>query len=172
MKKSKMIALSAISAALAVLFLALGAVVPVFDYSGIFIASVCMTIPLTKKSVWSGVMSYIASALLSLLFVGGRFEITFSFAVFFGLHPAVNFIFGKIRLNKILAVVIKDIWFVASLLLIYALFKEFVGFEHELLQKYAVLVLIVCGGLIFIVYDYMMQRFQKFADAAVERLKL
>ena len=172
MKKSKMIALSAIASAFAVIFLALGAIVPTLDYSGIFMASICMTIPLTKKSVWSGAMSYVASALLSLLFVGGRLEITVTFALFFGLHPLVNFLFNKIRLNKVLALAIKEVWFIASLLILYALFRDFVGFENEILQKYAVLILVVGGGLIFIAYDYMMQRFQRFMDMAVARLKL
>lgn len=172
MKRSKLIALSAIAAAFAVIFLALGAFVPVFDYSGIFIASVCMTLPLAKKSVWAGVMAYLAAALLSLVFVGGRFEITVSFAVFFGLHPIVNLLFDKIKLNRIIGLIIKDIWFIGSLLLLYFFFRDFVGFETEVLQKYALPILIIGGGLLFIIYDIMMVRFQRFADMAVERLKL
>ena len=118
MKKSKLIVLSAISTAFAVVFLSLGAFVPVFDYSGIFMASVCMLLPLTKKSVWGGLMAYLATALLSLIFVGGRFEITVAFAAFFGLHPLINFVFEKIKLNRIIVVLIKDVWFIAALLLL------------------------------------------------------
>ena len=172
MKNSKLIVLSAISTAFAVIFLTLGAIVPVFDYSGIFMASVCMTLPLTKKSAWAGVMTYLATAILSLIFVGGRFEITVSFAVFFGLHPLANFLFEKAKFNKIIAVIIKDIWFIASLLLLYCFFEEFIGFEAEILKKYAVPILIIGGGIIFVAYDFIMTRFQKFAVAIVERLKL
>ena len=172
MKKSKLIALSAIATAFGVIFLALGAFLPIFDYSGIFIASVCMTLPLTKKSVWAGVMSYLATALLSLMFVGGRFEITVSFALFFGLHPVVNYVFEKRGLNKIIAFAIKDVWFILSLLFLYYFFEEFVGFDVEILKKYAVLVLTVGGGLLFAFYDFAMLRFQRFANYAVERLKL
>ena len=50
MKNSKLIALSAIATAFSLIFLVLGATIPALDYSGIFMASLCVMLPLAKKS--------------------------------------------------------------------------------------------------------------------------
>ncbi|MBR1867902.1 MAG: hypothetical protein IJ800_04915 [Clostridia bacterium] len=172
MKKSVLIALSAVSAALATVFLVVGIFVPMFDYSCIFIASVCMMIPLTKKSVRGGILAFVASALLTLLFSSGRWEVVVTYALFFGLHPTANFIFREKKLNKIIAFLIKEVWFIASLLVVYFLFESFFAFETEWARAYALPIIIVGGGLLFVVYDFAMIRFQKLLDIAVKRLKL
>ena len=63
-----------------------------------------------------------------------------------------------------------------SLVLIYFTFGEFFTegtiFEREEFKKYALLALTVGGAILFILYDFLMNRFQKFVDSTVERLKL
>lgn len=170
MKKSKLVALAAVATALGVLFLALGAFVPVFDYSGIFIASVCIMLPLTKKSLWAAAMSYVATALLSLIFVGGRFEITVSYALFFGLYPMANYLQKKKNINYFVALILKDVWFVLSLVLLYFFFENFIGFEAEWAKKYALYILTFGGAAAFVLFDFMMIRFQNALDVIVRRL--
>ena len=172
MKKSVLIALSAISAALATVFLVVGVFVPMFDYSCIFMASVCMMIPLTKKSVRGGILAFIASALLTLIFSSGRWEVVVTYALFFGLHPTVNFIFRERKFNKVIAFLIKEIWFIGSLIIVYFLFESFFAFETEWARTYALPIIVIGGGLLFFVYDFIMFRFQKILDIAVKRLKL
>ena len=172
MKKSKLIALSAVSTAFATIFLVMGAYISVFEYSGIFMASLCMMIPLTKKSVWAGLMTYMATALLCLLFIGGRWVIAITFAMFFGLHPLANYFFENKKIKWVIALPIKEVWFLGTLLFLYFFFQEFVAFEFEWAQKYALPILLIGGGLLFIAYDFIMIRFQRYLDIIVKKLKL
>lgn len=177
MKDSKLIALSAVASALAVAIMALGAFVDIFEYSALFCASLCTMLPLAKKSFKGGILTYLATTALSAIFiVGVKPAMLVFYAVFFGLHPAVNYILREKKFNRFLGAFFKTVWFVGSLLLIYVFFTSFLAegtiFEREDVKKYAYAVLIVGGAILFIVYDLLMTRFQKFVDATVERLKL
>lgn len=172
MKYSKLIALSAISAALSTVFLIIGVYVPVLDYSGIMMASVCMLLPLTQKSIKAGLLTYTATCLLSLIFIGGRFEITICFAAFFGLHPVFNYFQREKKIKYPIALVIKEIWFLGVVALIYVFFESFIGFEAEWARKYAWPILMFGGALFLVVYDFMMMRFQTIVDSLIKRLRL
>ena len=65
MKPSKIISLSAVTTALAVIFLAVGAYVDVMDLSCLFMSSLMIMLPLSKKSVKSALFSYGATAILT-----------------------------------------------------------------------------------------------------------
>ena len=177
MKRSKVIALSAVCSAFAILCLTLGAVIEIFDYSAIFMASMCSMIPLAKGSKLGGFMTYLATLLLScIFFVGVRPDLVLTYGIFFGLHPTVNYLFKEKKINKILSLVLKIVWFVLSIILIYTLFSGFL-FEESLLtnptfQKYAYLILAVGGAILFVVYDLVMMHFQKALDKMIEKLKL
>ena len=177
MKRSRVIALSAISAGFAVLFMLAGAVIPVLDYSAIFMASLCTMIPLAKKSWQGGLMTYLATSLLCFIFfIGVNPAMVVTFAIFFGAHPTVSFILRERRLNNILSMAIKTLWFVASAIVIYVFFSSFL-FEESILtnqtfQKFAYLIVGIGGGLLFIVYDLLITRFQGMLDKTIEKLKL
>ena len=171
MKHTKLVALSAIATAFTVILLSVGAFVPILDYSCIFLAGICIMLPLTQKSVRAALMTYLASALLSLFFIGGRWEITITYAMFFGLHPIFNYFQREKRINRYIALLIKEIWFIGTLVFLYIFFESFIGFEAEWARKYALPLLIVGGGITFIFYDFMMLRFQIVVDAIVRRLK-
>ncbi|MBR2384424.1 MAG: hypothetical protein IKA99_02320 [Clostridia bacterium] len=177
MKQSKVIALSAICSAFAIIFLTLGAFIPIFDYSAIFMASMCTTLPLAKKSWKGGLMTYLATVALSFIFFfGTNPAMVVTYALFFGAHPTVNYLLNNKKINKILATVIKTIWFVGSLMLIFTLFSSFL-FEDSILsnqtfQKYSYLILAVGGAVLFIVYDIIMIHFQTAIDKTIEKLKI
>ena len=177
MKKSKLIALCAISSGFAILCLTAGVFIPMLDYSGIFMASLCMMIPLTKKSFKGSILTYLATLCLALIFfVGVKPEIVLTFGIFFGAHPAVSYILREKKVNKVISMVIKTVWFVASLLLIYTLFSAFL-FEDSLLnnevfKKYAYLILSIVGAVLFVCYDILITHFQKMLDNTIEKLKL
>ena len=177
MKRSRVIALSAICSAFAIMFLAMGAIIPTFDYSGIFMASLCTMLPLSKKSWKGGFMTYFATVALSFIFFfGANPAMVITYAIFFGVHPTVNYLFREKKFNKILAIIIKTVWFVGSLLLVYTLFSSFL-FEDSLLnnqtfQKYAYIILSVGGAVLAIVYDAIMTYFQNGVDKTIEKLKI
>jgi hypothetical protein len=171
------IALSALSCAIATIFLTIGVYSEVLLFTGYLFACIALMLPLAKKSWKGGVFTYLTTLLLALLFFGGvRPEVVLTYGIFFGLHPTVNYIFKEKNFNKALALLIKTVWFVGAVLLVYTLFSGFL-FEESLLQneiftKYAYLILSIGGALLFVCYDIIIARFQTGLDKTIEKLKL
>lgn len=171
MKLSKVIALSSLCTAFAAVLLTVGAYFSTLSYSCIFLASVVILLPLAKNTYKGAVLTVIASTLLSFLIASFSFETALPFLLFFGFHPIVNKVFKEKNLNKFLAYVIKDVWFVAAMLLCYRLTDMFIT-DNEIFQKYMIYIIIFGGSVLFIVYDYMMSYFQKAMDVISKRLKI
>ena len=177
MKDSKLIALSAVATALSVVIMVLGAFVDIFEYSALFCASLCTMLPLAKKSVKGGVLTGLATAVLCAIFtVAIKPAMVVFYALFFGLHPTVNYIIREKKFNRIIGAILKAVWFVGALLLVYTFFSSFLTegtiLEREDVKKYVYLILTVGGALLFILYDLLMTRFQKFVDMTIARLNL
>ena len=178
MKSAKMIALSAVTTALATVLLVIGNWFPTLSLSGAMLASVVMMIPLAKNSYKGAILSFIATVLLSGIFSGffTRWDALFPFAVFSGLHPIANFFFSQRsfannKVAKVIFIIIKDIWFVGVLVATHFLFEVYTG-EVEFIRKYIVPILIIGGGLVFPFYDYVMTRFQQMIGMIIIRFKL
>ena len=169
--KSRVIALSAISAAFALVLLVLGSYIEVLDLSCLFMASLALMLPLAKGYRMGGFLAYLASALLAFILTGMRLQVLIPFAMFFGLHPLANDIQRKYKINVILATAIKAAWFIATLFVMYYFTSMFIV-EHEVIKQYINYVLVIGGGLVFIVYDWFMVYFQRAINSIVARLKL
>lgn len=173
MKKSKIVVLSALSSAFATVFLVVGNFFPELSLSGAFLASLSMMPILTKRSYRGAVMAYLSTIILAGIFSGFfvRWDALFPFAVFLGLHPLVNVILEDKKVNKIVAIIIKDIWFVISLTLIHLVTKLYIG-DNDFINKYIYPILIIGGALIFPLYDYYMKYMFKLMEKIIKRLKL
>lgn len=171
MKISRVIALSSLSTALAVILLVLGSYIEVLDLSCLFMASLALMMPLSKDYKLGGFLSYLATVILCILLTGFRIQVVVPFAMFFGLHPLVNYFQKKFKINVILATIVKAAWFVATLYVMYFVTKIFVS-PNDFIEKYIHYVLIIGGILIFIIYDSLMMRFQNAVKSIVHRLKL
>lgn len=174
MNKSKTIALCAVSTAFALVFLTIGAYVPDLDLSCIFMASLCMMLPLTKQSVKGAFLTYLATVLLSFLLTGVRLQVIIPFAMFFGIHPIINdivFTKTKKKYTKILLFFVKALWFIGTLYVTYYFTQMFVGI-NEKIAKYIEIIIPTVGFLFFIAYDFIMIRFQITANILIQRLKL
>ena len=171
MKLSRVISLSAMSTALAVICLVFGSAVDLFSLSCLFMASLALMLPLAKGYKLGGFLAYIASGVLTLIFVGVIPHVILPYAMFFGLHPLVNQLQKQFKINVVLATVIKAIWFIATLYVMYFATTMFVD-VHPLIEKYIHYVLTIGGAMVFVVYDGLMVRFQKSINAIVYRLKL
>lgn len=177
---SKTIALSAISAALAVIFLLLGAFVEILDISCIMIAGIAIMLPLSKKYYLGAFLAFVASALIGIFVTGARFTVIVPYAMFFGLHPIVNSLQRKFRINKFLALAVKDVWFLATMFVYYLLLKNLTGYDlfadfsfiPENLQRFLIPALFISGAVFFVLYDSVMLRLQYAVDALIKRLKL
>ena len=171
MKSGRIIALSAITSALALVFIIMGAYIPTLDLTGLFMASLCIMLPLSKNSVKGAVLSYLAVFLLSLLLTAGLYTVPLCFLLFFGLHPIINYLQNKYYKFKIVFIICKLIWFVISAFIMYYLFTMFV-FEFEFLKIYAPLIILLASLIIFPIYDILMFRFQRTFNILIYRLKI
>lgn len=116
MMKSKVIALSAISAAFISIFLTLGAYIEFFDLIAVLIASIFVLMPLYLGSYLGCVLSYLAGTLLAFLFSGFNiYSAVFPlFLLFFGIFPIVKCIVMQKNLNRYVFIVLGLLWSIAS----------------------------------------------------------
>ncbi len=173
MRDSKIIAVSGLTTALSLLFLILGVYIEVLDLSCLFMASLMMMVPLSKKSLKSSILCYLAVSILSLIFTAqtGRFVITILYVAFFGLYPIALYIEEKKSIKPFISYPIKAIWFIATCFLMYFVFSFFIV-QNEILEKYITYVIIFGGLVVFVVFDIMMKRFQKLTIDIIRRLKI
>lgn len=171
MSNSKTIALSALSASLGLILLVFGSYFSVFDLSCLFMSSILIMLPLSKGSSKGAILSYLAVFVLSLLFCAGKFYMPILYGVFFGLHPIVNYY--QLKINKKIAIfkIVKLVWFVITLFLMYFLFTLFTV-NLGVLQKHVFILLIVIGSLAYFVYDYAMLRFQIMTKILIDKFRL
>ncbi len=182
MNNAHRIALSAVSAAFAIILLTLGAYIEILDISCVMLAGIAIMLPLSKKDVLGGFLAYLAAGLLALPVTGFRFAVIVPYAVFFGLYPIVNAIIEKYLPNKkilnILFIVLKDIWFLLSMYVYYRVLVAFTGYDFaadfafvpEQFRQYIVPALIVFGAVFFVLYDYVMKKMQRVIEILVSRV--
>lgn len=174
-KKSFQIALSAVSCALATLFVALLGVNTSFAFLlGYVCGAVALMLPLSQQFWWGGAMAYLATGLLCLAFNGiPLFYKLFPFIAFFGLHPLVNAWQQKHRVNRWLAFAVKDVWFVGMLCGTWALFNAMteVSLPFGWMYAWAYPALIVLGGIVFLFYDWLIFRAQRLVDYYVSKIQ-
>ena len=171
MKNGKLVAVSALSTALGVIFLVIGAYFQTFDLSALFMASIMMMLPLSKKSYKGAFLTYFATALLSFVFAMSRFYLALLYLGFFGLHPIINY-FQLEKGNKFWFLYpIKCVWFVGVCFLMYYVFSMFIV-ENPFLTKFMPLIIVIAGIIFYAVYDFIMFRFQKMSFGMIKRLGL
>ncbi len=166
-----MVAFSAVSAALCSLLLTVGAYFGFLDVSCYMFASVVLMIPLAFGSVVGAFLAYLAGGLLALLFSGGNFFSILPYAIFFGLHPIVNALCKKFRINKYVAYAVKALWFDGSVYLMYRVFQVFTV-EVAFIVENIVWIILVGGTLLFVLYDFIMIRMQGVVEYYLKRMNL
>ena len=99
----------------------------------------------------------------------------FPFIVFFGLHPLVNSLQEKFGINRWVALLVKDAWFVGAMCASWALFCAMAGIGPDALPfdwmyDWAYLLICIGGAVLFVFYDWLMRRCQRLVDYAVSRI--
>ena len=173
--KSFSIALSAVSCALATVFMSLGINIPVLMLTGYVFASVALMLPLAKDFRPGGFLAYVATSLLCLAFGGiAFFYRLFPFVAFFGLHPLVNSLLRKYNVKKWLVLPLKAVWFdgvlCATVALLFA-FNVEITLPFGWSSAWIYLIVVVLGTLVILPYDWVMTRFQRFADYYVRKFE-
>ena len=171
MKNGKLIALSAISTALGVVFLIIGAYIQTLDLSCLFMASLAVMLPLSKNSVKGAFLTYGATAILAFLFAVSRFHLALLYLLFFGLHPIINHFHLKDIKKQWYLFIVKGVLFVGACYLMFFAFSMFIV-ENEIISSILPWFIAVIATLFYIVYDFIMIRFQKMTGSIVKRLGL
>ena len=179
MKYSKIIALSAVSAVFAVVLLALGSFIEVIDIACVMFAGIAIMLPLSRQYFWGAFLSFVASALLGFIVGGARLTVIVPYAMFFGLYPIANALQVKYKVNRLLALVVKDVWFLAAMYIYYRLLVVVTGYDlfsdfsfiPENLKKFLVPALFIFGAGIFVLYDAVMLRMQRVVNYFADKLK-
>ncbi len=171
MKDGKLIALSAVSTALGVVFLVIGAYFQTFDLSALFMSAIAMMLPLSKNSIKGALFTYFATALLSFCFALSRFYVPLLYVAFFGIHPIINYIQLKSEKKLWFLYIVKGIWFIGVTFIMYYALTMFVV-EIEFIQRFIPIILIIAGMIMYIAYDFIMIRFQKMSFNLIKRLGL
>lgn len=175
--KSFEIALSAISCALAVVFLALGTLSGWFLASGYIMAQICLMLPLARRFYAGDALAYLGTCILTILLgaIGQVWQLV-PFIMFFGLHPLANALQLRFKINRWLAYAIKAIWFDFTLWVMYVLvFGSLANAPdnriYTIIRDYVLLFILVGGSALFLAYDYIMFKVQMWINAFVYRLK-
>ncbi len=173
--KSKLIAISAISAGFIAILLTLGAYIEMVDLFAIVVASVFTMLPLYYKSYKSAILAFLVGGVIAFLFSGFNFlSVVFpAYFCFFGIYPIIKCLMQEKNMNKIVAKVIGLVWCVLAIFGVY-FFYTLVMHEalyglSELLVKYIYVVVGVIAVVFYFVYDYSIAVFRRIIDKYLYR---
>lgn len=179
--KSFEIALSGISCAIAVAVLPLGIMTGVgsLTAAGYSVAVLAIMLPLSKQFFKGAFLAYAATCILTIVLgAAAKFWDLVPFIIFFGLHPIANMLQLKFKINKWLALVVKALWFDATLIAgYYLVFHGLLGGSllpaevYEFVNKYIFLLIFTVGSVIFFVYDYLIFKVQIMVNRLVYKIK-
>ncbi len=163
------IALSALSCALATLLLVVGVYSELLLFTAYLFGCVALMLPLAKGSYRGYLLSYIATCILSLLFGAAKFLDLLPFIAFFGLHPLVNELQLKTKINRWVACFFKALWFDGTMYVIWKyVFVVTTGIAF--LDAYILPIILVGGTAFFIFYDYAMYKWRACVNMLVTRI--
>lgn len=148
------IALSALACAIATVFLTVGVYSEILLFTGYLLSGIALMLPLAKQSFRGYFLAYIATCVLAFIFNASRFWDLLPFIMFFGLHPLVNELQLKIKMNRWVACAIKALWFDFTMYLIWR-FVFAMTTSIPFVDQYILPILLVAGSAFFVLYDYL-----------------
>lgn len=173
------IALSGISCAAAVIFLSLGILSRFFVATGYMFGIVALMVPLAKNFYLGDFLAYIGTCILTFIFgaAAGFWDLV-PFIMFFGLHPLINALQKKFKINKWLALAVKALWFDGTLIVAYYLvFGGVLGGSllpagfYKVVKDYILLFIFTLGTAFFVLYDYLIFKCQIAINIIVGKIK-
>lgn len=163
------IALAALACAVATIFLTVGVYSEILLFTGYLMACIALMLPLSRKSYVGYVLAYLATCVISLIFGAARFFDLLPFIMFFGLHPLVNELQLKTKINCYVACAVKALWFDVTMYLIWR-FVFAATTAIPFVDAYIIPILLVGGSVFFVFYDYVMFRARIAVNALVQRI--
>ncbi len=170
------ITLSALSCAIAVIFLTLGTLNTYLLFACFVVAEVALMLPLAKQFYWGGALAYVGCCILTILLgaIGNIWRLL-PFIAFFGLHPLANALQLKFKINKWLALGVKTVWFdLTCWLTVVVVFGGTLGSGGQVFdfinQYLWAFIIFGCSAVAF-GYDYMAFQGQDLVNKLVYRIK-
>lgn len=163
------IALSALACALATTLMTVGVYSSIFLFTGYLFAGVALMLPLAKKSYVGYLLAYVATCIFSLIFCSAFFFDVLPFIMFFGLHPLVNELQLKTKINTWVACVIKAAWFDGTMYLIWRFVFDMTT-TITFVDQFILPIILIGGTLFFVGYDYVMFKSRTLVNRLVERI--
>ena len=151
------IALSALACAIAVLFQIVGVYSEILLFTGYLLSAVALMLPLARKSYKGYVLAYLGTCFLSLIFASARFWDVIPFIIFFGLHPLVNELQLRTRINTWVACFAKALWFDLTMYLMWTFLLDTTT-VNPLIGQYILPIILLFGTAFFVFYDYTLYR--------------
>lgn len=172
-KTSFSIALSAVSCAIATIFMALGMHVPYMYLPGYVFGALAILLPLSEDFFGGACLAWIAASLICLP-IGGIavFYKLFPFIAFFGPHPIVNALLRRKGKNGWLARIVKAVWFDGMLCAAWAIFAAMteVSLPFSWMYDWIYPMIVAAGTAVFIIYDWLMLRCAGLVSVYVSRI--
>ncbi len=176
MKNSKLIALSAISAAFVALLLTIGVYFEFFDLIMLVMASAFVIMPLYYKSFLGALLSYLAGGIIAMILGGFNFiSIIFpAYFAFFGLFPIVRHLLIDKKVNNLIIKIIGLIWCVAAIYGIFLYYTAVMGMVFEGLPLWIInniwYIIGVVGFVFYFVFDRFIIVIRIFLDRCLGRI--
>ena len=174
--KSKIISISAISAALCAIALTVGAYIELADLFSLVVSSVFVIMPLYLKSYKGCLLTYLAGGVIAFLLSGFNIiSLVFpSYFAFFGIYPILRSFMIEKNFNKIGRYVISVIWFLAT---VYGMYFYYTLIMHGVIENLPlwitqnVLYFIAPIAVItFIIYDRFISVMRVFIDNYLRKI--
>lgn len=154
MKRTQKMALSGIATAAATIFVAIGNVTPLIDYSMYMLASiVIMLVFVTKDIIWP-VLVAVGAFLLGLIFAP-NIMVMFPFFVFFAPYALLCGVLRLKSVKNIISYILKAIFFAVSIYLVYQFSTLFIEINTRNLPIYIILSVAFVS---LFVYDFLMKK--------------
>lgn len=169
--KSKVIALSAISASFIAVILTLGAYIELIDLVAIVLSSIFVMLPLYYKSYVGGWLSCIAGGLIAFMCSGFNImSLVFpAYFVFFGVYPIVKAKLEDKKLNKNISLIIGLVWCVAAFYGVYFYYTLVMGRVFDGLPAWVSDYILIIVGAVSVLFYFVYDKFLSVTRLMIDR---
>ncbi len=179
--KSKVIALSAVSAGFTAICLIVGAYLDFADLIALVLASAFVILPLYYGSYKGAALAFLAGGTIALLIALPKIALTIVFpayAAFFGLYPIIRHFAAEKQVKKTIIYIVGAIWCVAAVYGMYFYYSLVLGVNFfdtlpawaEWIRDGILYILPVVGLIFFFIYDRYVVVTKTFLDGILKRI--
>ena len=175
--KTKVIAISAISAGIVAILLTLGSIISYADIFVVILSSIVVILPIYLKSYKGAFLAYLAGGVIALItsaqFLGLSLALP-AYAGFFGIYPIIRLLLQDKNVKKWVIYLIGAIWCVGAFYGIYYYCAGIIGLSFAGVPQFVIdyiLLLIPPFALVFyVVYDRFILVGKNFLDRYLSKI--